>query len=206
MVITYHGGQSFKITFGETTLAFDPVSKSSKLPSVKFGADVAFISMRHENMNGTEQVAHGAKEPFVADGPGAYEIGSVVARGFGVKTSYEGKDRFNTIYQVQLEGMNIVFLGALGSPDIDAGILESLGDIDILFVPIGGGDVLSAPQASKLGVKLEARVIIPMHYDKKALDAFLKEESAESVKPVPKLTLKKKDIAACEGEIAVLAT
>lgn len=204
MVITHHGGQCFKVTFGDTTLAFDPVSKDSKLPSTKFGSDVAFVSLWHPNFNGTLQVTHGTKEPFVVAGPGAYEVGEVTVRGFGVKTMYDGQEHWNTIYQVQLEGMNIVFLGALGTPDIESSTLEELGDIDILFIPIGGGDVLEVPQASKLAVKLEARVVIPMHYDAKALTAFLKEESAEGVKPVEKLTLKKRDVSIMEGEIAVL--
>ncbi|MFT5850001.1 MAG: L-ascorbate metabolism protein UlaG (beta-lactamase superfamily), partial [Patiriisocius sp.] len=148
MVITHHGGQCFKVSFGDTTLAFDPISKKSKLSAVKFGSDVAFISMNHPDFDGADQVAHGNKQPFVVDGPGEYEIGDVTARGYGVKTTYDKVERFNTIYQVSLEGMNIVFLGALGDPDIDPKILGELGDIDILFVPIGGGDVMEVPQAS----------------------------------------------------------
>lgn len=206
MIITYHGGQCFKVSFGDTTLAFDPISKQSKLSPVKFGSDVAFISMRHPNFNGTDQVAHGNREPFIVSGPGEYEVGEVTARGYGVPTKYDGKDRINTIYQVVLEGMNLVFLGALGDPEIDPKILSELGNIDILFVPIGGIDVLEVPQASKLAVKLEAKLVIPMHYDAQALKAFLKEESSEDVKPVEKLTLKKKDVDVMEGEIAVLAT
>ena len=204
MVITHHGGQCFKVSFGDTTIAFDPISKKSSLPAVKFGSDVAFISMNHPDFNGAEQVAHGNKQPFVVSGPGEYEIGEVTARGYGVKTTYDGVERYNTIYQVRLEGMNMVFLGALNNPDIDPKILGELGNIDILFVPIGGGDVLEVPQASKLAVKLEARCIIPMHYDKKALEAFLKEEGSSNGKPQDKLTLKKKDIAEMEGEIIVL--
>jgi L-ascorbate metabolism protein UlaG (beta-lactamase superfamily) len=204
MVITYQGGQCFKVSFGDTTIAFDPISKKSKLTPVKFGADAAFISMRHPDFNGREQVVHGAREPFVADGPGEYEIGEVTARGFGMETTYDKEKRFNTIYQVQLEGMNMVFLGALGNPEIDPKILGELGDIDILFVPIGGGEVLDVPQASKLAVKLEAKLIIPMHYDNTQLKAFLKEEGATSVEAVDKLTIKKKDVALMEGEIAVL--
>jgi L-ascorbate metabolism protein UlaG (beta-lactamase superfamily) len=206
MIITYHGGQCFKVSFGETTLAFDPISKQSKLSPVKFGSDVAFVSMRHPNFNGTDQVAHGTREPFIVNGAGEYEIGEVTARGYGIKTMYEGKERINTIYQVVLEGMNMVFLGALGDPEIDPKILGELGNIDILFVPIGGGDVLEVPQASKLSVKLEAKLVIPMHYDAPALKAFLKEESSEDVKPVDKLTIKKKDVETMEGDIAVLAT
>ncbi|MFT7507459.1 MAG: L-ascorbate metabolism protein UlaG (beta-lactamase superfamily) [Acidimicrobiales bacterium] len=204
MVITHHGGQCFKVSFGDTTLAFDPISKKSKLSPVKFGSDVAFISMHHPDFDGAEQVAHGNKQPFVVNGPGEYEIGDVTARGYGIKTTYDNVDKYNTIYQVRLEGMNIVFLGALGSPDIDPKILGELGDIDILFVPIGGGDVLEVPQASKLAVKLEAKCVIPMHYDKNALDAFLKEEGSQNGKPQDKLTLKKKDVAEMTGEVAVL--
>jgi len=204
MIITYHGGQCFKVSFGETTLAFDPISKKSKLSPVKFGSDVAFISMRHPDFNGADQVAHGNREPFVVKGPGEYEIGEVTARGYGVETTYDKEKRINTIYQVVLEGMNIVFLGALSDPEIDPKILGELGNIDILFVPIGGGDVLEVPQASKLAVKLEAKLVIPMHYDDVALKAFLKEESAEDIKPADKLTLKKKDVDLMEGEVAVL--
>lgn len=203
MIITHHTGQCFKVSFGDITLAFDPIAKKSKLTPVKFGSDVAFISLNHPNFNGADQVAHGNKEPFVIDGPGEYEVGDVTARGWGVQTTYDGTARFNTIYQVQLEGMNLVFLGALGEPDIDAKILGELGDIDILFVPIGGGDVLEVPQASKLATKLEAKVVIPMHYDAKALAAFLKEEGS-TVKPADKLTIKKKDLLGRTGDIVVL--
>ncbi len=204
MIITYHGGQCFKVTFGSTTIAFDPPAKSSKLESVKFGADAAFISVRHPDFNGRDQVSLGTKQAFVVDGPGEYEIGDVTARGFGVETTYDGKPRFNTIYQVKLEDINMVFLGALGEPEIDPKVLGELGDIDILFVPIGGGDVLEVPGAAKLATKLEAKLIIPMHYDKKSLEAFLKEEGADSVKPIDKLTIKKKEVSAMEGEVVVL--
>lgn len=205
MVISYHGGQCFKVSFGSTTIAFNPIAKKSKLAdSVKFGADAAFVTMWHPDFNGVEQVALGTKQPFVVDGPGEYEIGQVTARGFGVKTKYDKEERFNTIYQVRLEEMNIVFLGSLSEPDIDPKILSEFGDIDILFLPIGGGDVLEVPQASKLAVKLEARLIIPMQYDAPTLKAFLKEEGNEGIKPVDKLTLKRKDVHAMSGEVMVL--
>jgi L-ascorbate metabolism protein UlaG (beta-lactamase superfamily) len=204
MVISYYGGECFKVSFGSTTLAFNPIGKKSKLPPVKFGSDAAFITMWHDDFNGIENVKHGSKDPFVVDGPGEYEIGSVVARGFGVKTMYGETERFNTIYQVKLEEMNMVFLGALSDSEIDSKILSELGDIDILFVPIGGGDVLEVPQASKLAVKLEAKLIIPMHYDDEALKAFQKEEGNESIKPVDKLTIKRKDVNEMQGEVVVI--
>ncbi len=206
MVITHHGGQCFKVSFGDTTLAFDPISKKSKLSPAKFGSDIALVSLYHSDFNGIDQVSHGNRQPFVIDGPGEYEIGEVTVRGFGVRTTYDKKECFNTIYQVTLEGMNLVFLGALSDPEIDPKILGELGDIDILFLPIGGGDVLEVPQASKLAVKLEAKCVIPMNYHKEALDAFLKEEGETNGggKPQEKLTIKKKDVASMSGEVVVL--
>ena len=207
MVISYHGGESFKVSFGDTTLAFNPASKTSKLAdAVKYGADAAFVTFWHRDFNGVDQVAHGTKQPFVADTPGEFEIGSVTARGFGVKTTYDKVESFNTIFQVRLEDMNMVFLGALSDPDIDPKILGELGDIDILFVPIGGGDVLQVPQAAKLANKLEAKLVIPMHYDAAAQKAFLKETSNDGLKPVDKLTIKKKDVSVMEGEVVVLSS
>lgn len=204
MVITHHGGQCFKVTLGDKTLAFDPISKKSTLSAVKFGADIVIVSMNHPDFNGVAEVTYGSKQPFVVNGPGEYEIGDATIRGFGIETTYEGKKRFNTVYQVTFEGMSLLFLGALSSADIDPKILGDLGEIDILFIPIGGGEVLDAGAASKLATKLEARCVIPMHYDKKSLESFLKEEGANNGKPVEKLTIKKKDVAEMEGEIVVL--
>lgn len=204
MVITHHGAQCFKVSFGDTTIAFDPISKKSKLDPVKFGADIAFISLNHPDMNGADEVAFGAKQPFVVWGPGEYEVGEVTARGHGVETMVGGEKKYNTIYQVRLEGINMVFLGALGNENIDPAILGELDDIDILFVPIGGGDVLDVPAASKLATKLEARCIIPMHYTDVALKEFFKEQGVDAVKPVDKLTVKKKDLLEMEGEIVVI--
>ena len=204
MVITYHGAQCFKVSFGDITIVFNPISKKSKLTGPKFGSDVAFITLNHPDFNGGAEMAYGSKQPFIVDGPGEYEIGDVTARGYGVKTTYDGVERYNTIYQVRLEGINILFLGSQAEEKIDTEILGKLDDTDILFIPIGGGDVLDVPQASKLATKLEAKYIIPMHYDDKALKAFLKEEGINNGKPIEKLTIKKKDLDDKVGDIVVL--
>ena len=205
MIITYHGAECFKVSFGDTTIVFNPISKQSKLTSARFGANVSFVSLNHPDFNGTDEMSYGSKQTFVIDGPGEYEVGEVTARGYGVQTMYEGVARFNTIYQVNLEGIGMVFLGALGNEAIDPKILGELDDIDILFVPIGGGDVLDVPAATKLATKLEAKCIIPMHYDDVALKAFFKEEGIDPIKPVEKLTIKKKDLLEMEGNIVVLS-
>src|SRR6185437_16670040 len=102
MVISYLGGMSVKITQGDLTLAFNPPSKDSKLKTAKFGADIALVSLDHEDFNGVENAAFGEREPFVIEGPGEYEVKGVAVRGFGSDTEYGGKG-INTIYSVALE-------------------------------------------------------------------------------------------------------
>lgn len=211
MVISYLGGECIKVTQGDLTLAFNPPSKDSKLKTSKFGADIALVSLDNEDFNGTENAAFGEREPFIINGPGEYEVKGVAVRGFGSESSYGipgGGKGINTIYSVVLEGMNLCFLGALGSVSLPPAAKQELDNIDILFVPIGGDGVLSYDDAYKLAVQLEPKAIVPMHYGdiggKDALKSFLKEAGKE-VKPVDKLTVKKKDLEGKDGEIIVLA-
>ncbi len=204
MVITHHGLEFFKVTFGDTTLAFNPISKDSKLKGPRFGADVCLISLKDRDMNGSDAVSRGDKEAFVINGPGEYEIGGLFVKGFASKTEYGGEERMNTIYLVNLENMNICFLGALAHKDIDPKVAEALEDIDILFTPVGGEGVMGPAEAYKMAVKLEPSLIIPMHYDDKSLKQFLKEAGEDKITPIEKLTLKKKDLEGKESDVVVL--
>ncbi len=205
MVISYAGGECFKVSQGDLTLAFNPPSRDSKLATSKFGADIALISLDHPDFNGKENASFGEREPFVISGPGEYEVRGVAVRGFGTKTTYDKKDTINTIYSVALEGMNLCFLGALGSSDLPTEAKQELDNIDILFLPVGGDGVLEHAAAYKLAVQLEPKVVIPMHYKPDTLKAFLKEAGAEQVKAEDRLTVKKKDLEGKEAEVVVLS-
>lgn len=211
MVITHHGGQSFKVTLGDLAVAFDPASKNSPVGATRFGADLVFVSLDHPDMNGIAEVTYGGKTPFVIAGPGEYERRGVVARGFPSKSAYPAgktkEERLTTSYVVELEDMTLVHLGALERKELSPALREAIDDVDVLFVPIGGGGVLSAGEAYELAVSLEPRIIIPMHWSgigaKDALAHFLKEAGTAGEK-ADKLTLKKKDLAERNGSILIL--
>lgn len=207
MIITYLGGQFVKVQFGDTILAFNPVSKESTLKTAKFGADIVLMSVNHADMNGVDQVTFGDKKPFVISGPGEYEVGGVFIKGFGSESGYGGEKRINTIYTVTLEGMNICFLGGVNTSELPKEADEAIDAVDILFVPIGGEGVLDPGRAYKLAVSIGPKIIIPVNYgdsgDKDALKKFLKE-AGDTPKAEPKLTLKKKDLEGKEAEVVVL--
>lgn len=204
MILTYHDGFCVRASAGDTTIVFGPVSKQSKnFKPTNFGADVAFISLNHPDMNGVEEAGRGEKQPFIIQGPGEYEIKDIAAFGFPSESEYGGKKRINTLYSITFDGLSVFYAGAVGTPTLPKD-LEEMDSPDILIVPIGDEGALSPAEAQKLAVSLEAKIVIPVGYDDKSLKLFLKEAGAEGVKPEEKLTLKKKDVAGKEGEVVVL--
>lgn len=209
MIISYQGIESFKVQFGEFVIALNPISKESEHKGARFGADIVLITLNDPDMNGSEVVS-GKGEPLIATGPGEYEVKGVFIKGFPTRSDYKKDGRLNTIYTISLEGMNICFLGAMNEAELSSELQQQIDGVDILFLPIGGEGVLDAHSAYKIAVKLEPKIIIPMHYgdvgEKGALDTFLKESGREKAKPEEKLTVKKKDLEGKEGEVVVLAS
>lgn len=185
MVISYHGTECFKISQGDLTIAVNPRSSTS--------ADITLFSIgRNET---TEKLG------FIIDGPGEYEIKNVFIKGF---LSVGPAQKINTIYLISFEGMKLCFLGALKDSALSTEHLEAVEDVDILFVPIGGGEILDPASAYKLAISLEPSVIIPMYYTGETLEQFIKEGGAAKVESLDKFVVKKKDLEGKEGEIVVL--
>jgi len=204
MILTYHGGACVRAQAGDTTLVFGPVSKASKkFKPVNFGADIAFVSLNHPDMNGAEEAGRGERRPFVIAGPGEYEVKEVTASGFPSGSRYGGAPRTNTIYSVRFDGLSVLYLGALGDLDLPGEVLE-MDEPDVLIIPVDGDGLLNPAEAAKLAVKLEAKIVIPILHDDKSLKQFLKEAGAEGTQPVDKLTIKPRDVVGKENEVVVL--
>ncbi|MDG6221591.1 MAG: MBL fold metallo-hydrolase, partial [Candidatus Thermoplasmatota archaeon] len=69
----------------------------------------------------------------------------------------------NIVYKFEIDGLKFCHLGDLGEMPDDK-LIASMKPIDILFTPVGNVFTIGAKQAKELAKKLEARVIIPMHY------------------------------------------
>ena len=204
MILTFHDGFCVRASAGDTTIVFGPVSKSSKnFKPTNFGADVAFVSFNHPDMNGIEEAGRGDKQPFFVTGPGEYEIKDIAAFGFASKSKYGGEERTNTIYSVNFDGLTVMYAGAVGTTELPKDI-EEMDSPDVLIVPVGANGALSPSDAQKLAVNLEAKIVIPIGYDEKTLKQFLKEAGAEGTKAEEKLTIKKKDVVGKANEVVVL--
>ncbi|MCF7835681.1 MAG: MBL fold metallo-hydrolase [Candidatus Marinimicrobia bacterium] len=216
MVITYYGISCFKVQSGDTVLAFDPPSKKSGVKAPRFQADVVLVSHNHDNHNGVDNMTSkdkGEKDFFLIDGPGEYEAKGMFVQGIQTFHDQESgkKHGLNSVYVVNFENIDFCFLGDFGEKELRAETRESIGDVDVLFVPIGGESVTDIRDIIKIINQIEPKVVIPMHYmmgDQKQADKtlsnFLKELGQDKIVPVDKFTFKKKDILDKKGEVVVL--
>ncbi len=207
MIITYLGKQFFKIQKGDSIIAINPISKESKskIKTSRFGSNIALSTVNHPDYNGFDMVSHGDTMPFEISGPGDYEIKNIFIKGTMTETLIDEKKYINTIYSFSIDGISLCFLGSLSQDKISSSVLEEIDSPDILFVSIGNEELMSPAEAYKLAIKLESKIIIPMDYDEKKLETFLKEGGQDKVSSIDKLTIKAKDIIGREGEIMVLS-
>jgi len=214
MIITWYGNSCFRIQEQsrdhEVALLTDPFSPEDgkKLPR-SLTADIVTVSHDHPRHN---HVAAVGGEPFVIEGPGEYEVKEMFITGVGTyHDMVEGKEKGrNTIYYINVGGLHLLHLGdlnhALGEKHV-----EDLHSIDILFLPVGGGDVLNAKKAQEVVDQIEPRVIIPMHYKTSGFcpkcdtaDPFLKAMGAGKLEALPKLKINDKDLPQEEMKVIIL--
>lgn len=207
MIVQYFGKQFFKVSQGDFTVAINPISKDSKeFNKAKFGSNAVLITTNHPDYNGIDSATFGETTPFVISGPGEYEVGEMYVQGFESRAEIGKREYINTIYLITYDDIKIVFLGALANKDtIPKSFIESVDEPDLFFVPIGGDSTIDAATAQKLATSFNAKMVVPMDYEAASLKMFLKEAGAEGVKPIDKLTIKKKDFVGKQGEVIVFA-
>jgi L-ascorbate metabolism protein UlaG (beta-lactamase superfamily) len=198
MDINWYGQSCFKIKGKTASLVidpFDPEFTGLKLPK-DLEADVILSTHPHQDHNFLQAVSG---NHLAVTGPGEYEISGVSITGIGTyHDAASGADKgINTVYQIVIDGINVVHLGDLGHLLTEEQVSQ-IDAADILMVPVGGSATIDSEIAAKVVAQLEPRVIIPMHYKIPGLkfeleDAgpFLKEMGAESMAPVPKLVITK---------------
>ncbi|OGD31541.1 hypothetical protein A3C91_04470 [Candidatus Azambacteria bacterium RIFCSPHIGHO2_02_FULL_52_12] len=217
MQITWYGQSCFKLAGAEATIIIAPFDRSLGINPPKGRADIVMLA-------GTAK--GGASLPadagFVISGAGEYEIKGVMIEVFSQdggppeRTVRYGRGFVSTL---NIDGISVCHIGNVKKEDID-GMLDKIGDVDILLIPVGGPyqigketvHALSAEEAVAVAGELEPRIIIPMQYKIPKLsveltgaDKFLKAMGAGNGEPVDKLAVKKKDLPQEETNIVVLS-
>jgi L-ascorbate metabolism protein UlaG (beta-lactamase superfamily) len=203
MVITWFGLSSFKISSGNLTLVTDPFSKIVGLTPPRGQTDIAVIS-NIQNVAYNNQEALGGENTFVIDGPGELDVKGLFVHGIAANGDPKAKTNgfdYTTIYSIRMEEIRLGFLGSLKQKELSDSQLEELGEVDILFIPVGGKSVCDAEEAVTIINQIEPKIVIPAHYAQSGLkipldkvDQFLKEIGSAKVVPQDKLTIKKSNL------------
>lgn len=180
MVITYQGGNYFKIQSGDYTILIDPENQRSFR-----GAQVVINTVKPTFSEPLE----GEDTPVWIENQGEYEIGGVRIHGYSTGWNEKAKCE-NTAYQILFDDISLVVLGHLYN-ELDPKTISAFTDNDIAIVPAGGAPFLEITKIAKLTRQLEPGIIIPSLTEKP--HTLLKELNREATAE-EKLTIKKKEI------------
>ena len=197
--IKWFGHSCFRVRGREATVLLDPVGKTTGYSLSRQKADIVTISHQHPGHNAVGQVQEGY---FLIDGPGEYEVSDVFVT--GIRTYHDNKGGqvhgHNTVYLLELEELRICHLGDLGHALTEQQV-EGLDDVDVLLVPVGGGNALDAQAANEVIGQIEPRIVIPMHYRTPGgdqglddLERFCKALGLENPVPQDRATIRKSDL------------
>jgi L-ascorbate metabolism protein UlaG (beta-lactamase superfamily) len=204
MKIKFYGNTCFSIGDSSVTLVTDPHEKISSLK-----ANAVTVSQKdpeHSNVSGIQGT------PKILDWPGEYEVSGIHIQGIAsfhnAKEDKEQKE--NTIFSFGLNGIRLCHLGCIGTKPTPEQ-LEEVGDVDVLFVPVGGKDTIDAKKAKEVIEQIEPRIIIPMAYcveDDKCglgpLAPFLQEMGAQAIIPIDEFDFKRSDLPEDSSKVVIL--
>lgn len=194
MEISWLGHSCFRLKGKGVTVITDPYDNSLGIPLSPLTGDIVTVSHKAPHHSNTEAVK-GARK--VLSGPGEYEISGIFINGVrtfqdDLKGAAKGK---NTSYVIEIEDLRICHLGQIGHVPTDEQE-ASMGNIDILLIPVGGKSTIDAKLAAETIRQIEPRIAIPMHYkipglkvDLDPVEPFLKELGLTTPAPLPKLAV-----------------
>ncbi|HVS85383.1 MAG TPA: MBL fold metallo-hydrolase, partial [Gaiellaceae bacterium] len=76
----------------------------------------------------------------------------------------------NAIFRFELDGVAFCHLGDFGQPALRPEQREAIGEVDVLFLPVGGGPTIGGEPAAALVRELAPRLVVPMHYRTEAVN------------------------------------
>lgn len=202
MQITWHGYNCLTIKGNEIAVVTDPYF-FTKPPVLK--ADIVTVSNSKKYGNVSTIIGN----PTILDWPGEYEIKDVF-----FKTVENEKDLSQElkclIFTIDIDDIRICHLSDLKETLADE-LLEEIGTIDILFVPVGGNSTLNSKKAHDVIEQIEPKIVIPMHYrfieeDKEitSIDEFLKEIGEREITPVDTYKIVKSKLPQDKTEYIIL--
>lgn len=191
MEITWYGYNCFSMKTKGGTLVMDPYNKDTglKLPDLK--ASVVILSDEENKTNNAEAVGG---DPKVLTWPGEYEVAGIAITALDLPKSAKSKKETATkgmIYSFDADGMKVCYISDFKVP-VTEELMESIGDVDILVVPLQG----NMEELHKTIEEIEPRVVVPIGFKTAGLklevgdlETFLKKTGTPGITPREKFSV-----------------
>ncbi len=151
MELTYHGHSCVRLRGREMTVVVDP--PQTALPGLAKGT--LGIIVRTEGETDPAKLRSREGELQEVCGPGEFEIGGVSILGLAAGET--------TVMRISVDEVRVVAAGRL-KRQLTEEEIDSLGHVDVLVLPVGGGDALGAIEAAKLVSAVEPSIVVPARY------------------------------------------
>lgn len=192
MELQFYGANCIRITTKKASVIIDDNLADIGLKSVTKPGDVAVFTGAHGKPSVGINIS--------IDQPGEYEVSDVSIQGVAARSHIdEPGQRNTTMYKITADDVRVAIIGHI-YPELNDAQLEALGTVDVVIIPTGGsGLTLDAVGALHIIKEIEPKLVIPTHYDDKAikypvpqqtLEEVLKNLAMEPRETVPKLKLK----------------
>jgi L-ascorbate metabolism protein UlaG (beta-lactamase superfamily) len=174
MRVDWYGQAAFRLRGPEGTVFIDPFGDTSGLaargiqfeyPALKgIDANLVLVTHEHADHNGVEAIE--GDPVILRSTAGRLEspIGEVVA----IASEHDekaGTERGpNTIFVFSLDGLRVAHFGDFGQRALRDEQAAAIGEVDLVFLPVGGGPTIDAEQAATIVERLAPRWVVPMHY------------------------------------------
>jgi L-ascorbate metabolism protein UlaG (beta-lactamase superfamily) len=175
MRVEWFGQSAFRLDGDGKTVAIDPFGDMSALsrdrgiqwdyPAIAgVEPDLLLVTHEHGDHNAVEFIDGEPHTLRSTAGTHESPIGQVT----GVASEHDdkaGSERGpNTIFCFELDGVRVCHMGDFGQGGLRPEQVEAIGEVDLLFVPVGGGFTIGADQAASIVERLAPKWVVPMHY------------------------------------------
>ena len=160
MQVELYGQSAFRLSTGRQTVFIDPFGDMSEMaasrglqfeypPIEGVAADLVLVTHGHLDHNAVEAI--GGSPAVLRSTAGRLEspVGEVV----GVNSEHDekaGTERGpNTIFVFELDGIRTCHFGDFGQRELREEQASAIGQVDLLFVPVGGGPTIGASRRQR---------------------------------------------------------
>jgi L-ascorbate metabolism protein UlaG (beta-lactamase superfamily) len=176
MRIRWYGQSAFGLAEGGTSVFIDPfgdMSERAASRGIRFdyppieGATADLVLVTHEHFD------HNAVEVIGGDPKVLRSTAGTFDEAVGIASEHDevaGTQRGpNTIFRFELGAARICHFGDFGQSALRPEQRAAIGDVDILFLPVGGGPTVGGERAAQIVRDLSPRLVVPMHYRTEAI-------------------------------------